>query len=101
MLLIVALRDLCYQQNALCYWWVQWPLNEYTGNEAATMLKPFAASLFNAPNQTQQSQLCRLLLSFFLIFSQQIEEMNFNRNLKCHNQKRRSTLNSYYNKARI
>ena len=40
MLLIVALRDLCYQQNALCYWWVQWPLNEYTGNEAATMLKP-------------------------------------------------------------
>ena len=55
MLLIVAPRDLCYQQNALCYWWVQWPLNEYTGDEAATMLKPFAASLFNAPNQTQQS----------------------------------------------
>ena len=72
-----------------------WPLNEYTGNEAATMLKPFAASLFNAPNQTQQSQLCRLLLSFFLIFSQQIEEMNFNRNLKCHNQKRRYAFNSY------
>lgn len=68
MLLIVALRDLCYQQNALCYWWVQWPLNEYTGNEAATMLKPFCSFAIQRSKSNTTKPTLQATTEFFLNF---------------------------------